>query len=78
MIDPDDELSAVRDIARRAAVLVRWFSRADVPLLELSDRERQAMDRDAEALADALRRAGHYREGWGEWRDRNGHQPRAR
>ena len=66
VIDPDDDLSALRDIARRASVLVRWFSRADVPFVELTDRERQALDRDAEALADALQRAGYYREGWGE------------
>ena len=66
MIDPDDELSALRDITRRASVLVRWFSRVDVPFVELSDRERQAVDRDARALADALQRAGYYHEGWGE------------
>ena len=65
-IDPGDELSALRDIARRASVLVRWFSRVDVPFVELSDQDRQAMDRDAGALADALRQAGYYREGWGE------------
>ena len=65
-IDPDDELSALRDIARRASILVRWVSRVDVPFVELSDRDRQAMDRDARTLADALRRAGYYREGWGE------------
>lgn len=54
----------LRDIARRAAILVRWHSREDYPFTELSERDREAMDRDAESLADALQRVGHYAEGW--------------
>jgi len=64
MID-EDEVLVLRDIARRAAILVRWHSQKDYPFTELTDQAREAMDRDAKGLADALQRAGHYVEGWG-------------
>ena len=63
--DLEDEVLALRDIARRAAILVRWHSQQDYPFTELTDADREAMDRDAKGLADALQRAGHYAEGWG-------------
>ena len=65
-MDLDNEVSALRDIARRAAVLVRWFSREDWPHVVFSADEIMGMDRDAQGLADALKRASYYQEGWGE------------
>lgn len=65
-IDLSNEVSRLRDVARRAAVLIRWFSRADYPHVVMSIVERSALDADARALAEALQRHGYYAEGWGE------------
>lgn len=64
-LDQEHEISKLRDIARRAAVLVRWFSREDFPYVEFTADEMSAMNDDAEALAAALKRHGFYAEGWG-------------
>ncbi len=65
MTDHSDEAPMLRDIARRAADLVRRHGRADVPYVELTSDERRAIDRDAATLHDALHRAGYYPEAWG-------------
>ena len=65
-MDLGKEVSVLRDIARRSAVLVRWFSREDWPHVVFSDDETGALDRDAKSLVDALQRAAYYSEGWGE------------
>ena len=64
-VDLEDEVLVLRDIARRAAILVRWHSQRDHPYTELTADDRLAMDRDAIGLADALQRAGYYTEGVG-------------
>lgn len=65
-IDLDNEVSTLRDIARRAAVLARWFSREDFPFTEFTPDESSALNADAVALVAALQRHGYYPEGWGE------------
>lgn len=59
------EVSVLRDIARRAAILVRWFSREDFPFTEQCDADTVALNDDAQSLTSALERAGFYAEGWG-------------
>lgn len=61
----DDEVSELEDIARQSAVLVRWFSRDDVPFTELTDEEKGTIDRDAHALHKMLQRNGYYDKDWG-------------
>lgn len=61
----EQEVSVLRDIALRSAVLVRWFSREDFPWVELTREEQVAIDTDARALHNALIRAGTYQDGWG-------------
>lgn len=65
MSNLEAEVSDLRDIARQAAVLVRWFSREDVPWVEMTDAERESLNDDAQALAAVLERGGYYPEGWG-------------
>jgi hypothetical protein len=61
----DAEVSKLRDIARRAAVLTRWFSSEDFPFVEMTEQEQAAINDDAQTLAAALERHGYYPEGWG-------------
>jgi hypothetical protein len=63
--EAEDESSKLRDIARRASVLARWFSREDFPYVDFTAEDRSALNADAEALVVALQRHGYYPEGWG-------------
>lgn len=65
-VDLDNEVSKLRDIARRAAILARWFSREDFPFVAFTPDEGSALNADAEAMVLALNRHGYYPEGWGE------------